>query len=122
LPVGVLSLTNPRKPAVIVRFCKRELDELNEIVQAYGAVIPRSSIVNIAIKQFLHSASEQDFEMCKKRKVNLVIDQDLLLTLTERAKAYGVRRTDLIRQAIRYLTLKYGAEHAIPHQPYHNPS
>jgi metal-responsive CopG/Arc/MetJ family transcriptional regulator len=110
-------LTNPRKPAVIVRFCRRELDELNEIVQAYGTMMPRSSIVNMAIERFLHSASEQDYEMCKKRKVNLLIDRHLLVRLTEHAKAHGVRRTDLIRQAIRYFTLRYGAQHANPQQP-----
>jgi metal-responsive CopG/Arc/MetJ family transcriptional regulator len=108
-------LTKPRKPGVIVRFSKRELGELNQIVRAYG-IVPRSSIVNIAIEEFLHSATQQDYEMCEKRKVNLVIDPHLLAALTEHAKAYGVRRTDLIRQAIRYFTPKYARRHASPHK------
>ena len=101
-------MTNPRKPGIVVRLSKRELDELNRTVEAYGPFMPRSSAVNIALEEFLYYATEQDYEMCKKQRVNLVIDSHLLVALTEHAKAHGVLRTDLIRLAIRNLTLKYG--------------
>ena len=102
-----LDLTNPHKPSVVVRFRVEELDELNRLVHAYG-IVPRSSIVNIAIEQFLPAATRKDFEMCRKPKVNLLIDRHLLDQLSEKARTYGVHRTDLIKLAIRRFTLKYG--------------
>lgn len=81
-------MTNPRKPSVILRFCEYELEEIDRLVRTYGG-LPRSSIVNIALETFLHSAKESDFQKCKKRKVSLVIDPDKLNRLTQHAKTYS---------------------------------
>jgi hypothetical protein len=45
--------------------------------------------------------------MCRKRKVNLLIDPSKLDKLNEYAKSYGVRRSDLLRLAIRNFELKH---------------
>ena len=39
--------------------------------------------------------------MCKKRKVNLLIDREKLRKLNEYARSHGVNRADLIRFTIR---------------------
>jgi hypothetical protein len=85
---------------VILRFRSYELEELDNLVNAYER-LPRSSLVNIALDEFLYSPKEQDFKMCKKHRVNLAIRRDKLSKLTQYAKAYGVHRTDLIHLAIR---------------------
>ncbi len=82
------------------------MEELDRLVHMYGG-LPRSSIVNIALENFLHSPKESDFQICRKRKVSLIIDQPILSKLTEYAKSFGVRRTDLIRLAIRNFKMKY---------------
>ena len=95
-----------RRVSVILRFCEYELEELDGLVHAYGG-LPRSSLVNIAIEEFLHSPKEQDFQMCRKRKVNLALRPKRVNELTQCAKAYKVHRTDLIRLAIRNFKQKY---------------
>ena len=98
-----------RRVSVILRFCRYELEELDRLVRAYGG-LPRSSLVNIALDEFLHSPKEQDFQMCKKHKVNLALRPEKLSKLTQYAKAYGVHRTDLIRLAIRNFKQKYSTQ------------
>jgi metal-responsive CopG/Arc/MetJ family transcriptional regulator len=94
-----------RRVSVVMRFCRYELEELDRLVQGYG--LPRSSLVNIALDEFLHSPKEQDFKMCTKRKVNLALRPEKLSKLTQYSKAYGVHRTDLIQLAIRNFKQKY---------------
>jgi hypothetical protein len=94
---------------VILRFCSYELEELDNLVNAYGG-LPRSSLVNIALDEFLYSPKEQDFKMCRKHRVNLAIRPDKLSNLAQYAKAYGVRRTDLIHLAIRNFKQKYSTQ------------
>lgn len=96
-----------RRVSVILRFCEYDLEELDSLVRVYGG-LPRSSLVNIAIEEFLHSPKERDFQMCKKRKINLAMRPDKLSKLTEYAEAYGVHRSDLIRLAIHNFKQKYG--------------
>ena len=93
--------------SVILRFCEYDLEELDRLVKVYGGV-PRSSLVNIALEEFLYSPKERDFQICKKRKVNLALRPDKLGKLSEYAKTYGVHRTDLIRLAIHNFKQKYG--------------
>jgi len=95
-----------RRVSVILRFCKYELDELDGFVRAYGG-LPRSSLVNIAIEEFLHPPKEQHFQMCTKRKVNLALRLKAAEELSQYAKTYKVHRTDLIHLAIRNLIRKY---------------
>ena len=95
-----------RRVSVILRFCKYELDELDGLVQAYGG-LPRSSLVNIAIEEFLHPPKEQNFQMCTKRKVNLALRLKAVNELSQYAKTHKVHRTDLIHLAIRNLIRKY---------------
>jgi metal-responsive CopG/Arc/MetJ family transcriptional regulator len=101
-----------RRVSAIVRFCKYELEELDELVQEYGG-FPRSSLVNIAIQEFLHSP-KQNFQKCTKRKVNLALRIKTVEELSNCAKTYKVHRTDLIRLAIRNLIRKYGTQEVIP--------
>jgi len=65
--------------------------------------------------------------MCKKRKVNLIIDPDKLNKLTQFAKTYEVHRTDLIRLANTQLQVDISlAKHEPPqhhtHRITHRPS
>ena len=101
-----------RRVSVILRFCRYELEELDRLVHEYS--LPRSSLVNIALDEFLHSPKEQDFQMCKKHKVNLALRPEKLSKLTQYAKAYGVHRTDLIRLAIRNFQQKYSIQDITP--------
>lgn len=94
---------------VILRFCTYELEELDSLVNAYGG-LPRSTLVNIALDEFLYSPKEQDFEMCRKHRVNLAIRPEKLSRLTHYAKAYSVHRTDLIHLAIRNFEQKYSIQ------------
>ncbi|MGA2790093.1 MAG: hypothetical protein ABSF00_04905 [Candidatus Bathyarchaeia archaeon] len=94
--------------SVILRFCEHDLEELDSLVRVYG--LPRSSLVNIAIDEFLHSPKERDCQMCKKRKINLAMSPDNVGKLNEYAKTYGVHRTDLIRLAIHNFKQKYGTK------------
>jgi metal-responsive CopG/Arc/MetJ family transcriptional regulator len=96
-----------RRVSVILRFCEYDLEELDNLVRVYGG-LARSSLVNIAVDEFLHSPTDRDFQICKKRKINLAMRPDRLGKLTEYAKNYGVHRTDLIRLAIRNFKQKYG--------------
>ena len=95
-----------RTVSVILRFCSYELEELDNLVNAYGG-LSRSSLVNIALNEFLYSPKDEDFQMCRKHRVNLAIRPEKLSKLTQYAKAYGVHRTDLIRLAIRNFKQKY---------------
>jgi hypothetical protein len=90
-------------------FCEYELEELNHLVRMSG-VLPRSSLVNIALEHLLHDAKELDFQMCKKRGVNLIIDQDKFNRLMHYAKSHGVQRTGLIRLATRNFKMKQATE------------
>jgi len=90
-----------------LRFCEYDLEELDGLVREYGG-LPRSSLVNIAIEEFLHSPEERDFQMCRKRRINLAMKPDKISKLDEYAKTYGVHRTYLIRLAIRNFKQKYG--------------
>ena len=98
-----------RRVSVILRFCKYELDELDHLVQEYGG-LPQSSLVNIAIEEFLHPPKEQHFQMCTKRKVNLALRPKAVNELSQYAKTYKVHRTDLIRPS-----------NSQPHPEIHNP-
>jgi len=98
-----------RRVSVILRFCEYDLEELDRLVRVYGG-LPRSSLVNIAIEEFLHSPKERDFQMCRKRRINLAMRPDKLGKLNEYAKTYGVHRTDLIRLAIHNFKQKYGTK------------
>jgi metal-responsive CopG/Arc/MetJ family transcriptional regulator len=93
--------------SVILRFCEYDLEELDTLARVYGG-LPRSSLVNIAIEEFLDSPKERDFQMCKKRRINLAMRPDKLGRLDEYGKTYGVHRTDLIRLAIHNFKQKYG--------------
>jgi metal-responsive CopG/Arc/MetJ family transcriptional regulator len=95
-----------RSVSVILRFCEYELEELDGLVRAYGG-LPRSSLVNIAIEEFLHSPKELDFQMCRKHKVNLALRRKRVNELTQYAKAYRVHRSNLIRLAIHNFKQKY---------------
>lgn len=101
-----LGMGGRRRVSVILRFCEYDLEELDRLVRVYGG-LPRSSLVNIALEEFLDSPKERDFQMCKKRKVNLAMRPDKLGKLKEYAKTYGVHRTDLIRLAIHNFKQKY---------------
>ena len=94
---------------MILRFCSYELEELDGLVDAYGG-LPRSSLVNIALEEFLHWHKEQDFQMCRKHKINLAVRPEKLSKLTQCAKEHGVHRTDLIRLAIRNFKQKYSTQ------------
>ena len=104
-----LRMSKRRTINVILRFCSYELEELDNLVNAYGG-LPRSSLVNIALNEFLHSPKEQDFKMCRKYRVNLAIGPEKLSKLTQYAKAYGVHRTDIIHLAIRNFKQKYSTQ------------
>jgi metal-responsive CopG/Arc/MetJ family transcriptional regulator len=106
-PKAGFGMGGRRRLSVILRFCEYDLEELDSLVRAYGG-FPRSSLVNIAIEEFLHSPRERDFQVCKKRKINLALRPDMLSKLDEYAKTYGVHRTDLIRLAIHNFKQKYG--------------
>jgi hypothetical protein len=95
-----------RRVSVILRFCEYDLEELDRLVRVYGG-LPRSSLVNIAIEEFLDAPKERDFQICKKRKVNLALRPDKVGRLSEYANTYGVHRTDLIRLAIHNFKQKY---------------
>lgn len=102
--------------AVILRFLKYELEELDALVRDYAA-LPRSSLVNISLSEFLHSPTEQDFQMCKKTKVNLALDRGMLSRLSHYAKTNGVHRTDLIHLAIRRFKQKYATPELSARKP-----
>jgi metal-responsive CopG/Arc/MetJ family transcriptional regulator len=108
-----------RRVSVILRFCKYELDELDGFVQEYGG-LPRSSLVNIAIEEFLHPPKEQHFQMCTKRKVNLALRPKAAEELSQYAKTYKVHRTDLIHLAIRNLIRKYTIQD-VTQKPHNSP-
>jgi len=57
-----LRMSKRRTINVILRFCSYELEELDNLVNAYGG-LPRSSLVNIALNEFLHSPKEQDLDV-----------------------------------------------------------
>jgi hypothetical protein len=84
-----LHVSRRRRRSVILRLCEYELEEFDSLVRTYGGV-PRSTLVNIALEEFLDSAKEQDFQVCKKHKVNLALRHDKLNELTQLARTYEV--------------------------------
>ena len=89
-----------RQRSVVLRFCAYELEELDQLIQSNWGPMPRGSVINEALGYFLHSPSSKDLEMCRKRKVNILIDRDKLRKLNEYAQSHRVNRADLIRFAI----------------------
>ena len=103
-------MTNPPKPRVALRFCEYELGELQELTRSYGG-FPLSSIVNIALEHLFGSPNRSVFAKCKKHKLKLAINEPLIIKLNEMAKTYSVKRSDLIRLAIRNFRLEETKQH-----------
>ncbi len=103
-------MTNPPKPRVALRFCEYELGELRELTRSYGG-FPLSSIVNIALEHLFGSPNPSVFAKCKKHKLKLAINEPLIIKLNEMAKTYSVKRSDLIRLAIRNFRLEETKQH-----------
>ena len=99
-----------RQATVILRFCAYELEEFDRIIQSNWGIFPRSSVVNAALNELINYAIPEDFEMCRKLKVNLLIDRNKLSKLDECAEFYRVNRSDLIRLAIRRFSAKHAGE------------
>lgn len=93
--------------SVVLRFCAGEINGLDELIQG---MLPRSSVINIALEEFINTATSKDFEECRKRKVNLVINRKNLNKLTQYSSTYNINRTDLIRAAIRTFISKHTSE------------
>ena len=86
------------------------MEELDQVIRSNWWPMPRGSVINEALGYFLHSPSSKDLEMCKKRKVNLLIDREKLRKLNEYARSHGVNRADLIRFTIRKVIPMFAEE------------
>ena len=90
-----------RQASVVLRFCEYELEELDQLINSNWWPMPRGSVINEALGYFLNSACRKDLEMCRKRKVNILIDREKFDKLNEYTRTHEVNRADLIRFAIR---------------------
>ncbi len=102
-----------RKVSVVLRFCRYDVEELDQLIKSNWGPLPRSLVINEAVGHFLYHANGQQLEMCKKRRVNIILNRKRLDQLNEFAELHGLNRADIIRYAIRKVVPMFADEDRI---------
>ncbi len=95
--------------SVVLRFSVYEVEELDQLIWNNWWIFPRGRVINEALAYLLHHATNEDFEKCRKRRVNILIDPDRFSKLNECARSHGLKRSDLIRYAIHKVVPMYAS-------------
>ena len=82
-----------------MRFLDRDLAEIDKLAESL--LVSRSRLVNLALENLLDSAARDFRKLGLKRRIKILLDQELFYELTEIAKRNDVSRADLIRIALR---------------------